>query len=149
MRHLFVFILPGAPMTLLLWMAGYMQWEATTAAQVSTPSRSTTHAATNGSQPPVCSHAAAVWVWLSWSCWTFHHPLHPPSRSPPPAFDTGSLLGWPQPLLPQPRLVLGRDATARFETGERKRMEWAGKWMECEGRRHRDGVEKALGLVNI
>lgn len=123
----FCILLPGAPMTLLPWTGGYMQWEVTMAAPVSTPLRSTTHAATSGWQLPACSRGAAAWAWLYWSCWISHHPPRPPFRFPPPAFDTGSPLGWPQPLLLQPRLALGRDATARFEEEERKR---AGNWVE-------------------
>lgn len=143
------FLPPGARMTWWLWTAGYTQWEVTMAAPVSTPSRSTTRAATNGSRRPACSHGAAVWAWLCWSCWTSHHPPHPPSRFPPPAFDTGSPLGWPQPLLLQPRLALGKDAIALFErgggreTGMDKIHGWRGV------KRQREGVNEAPGLVNI
>lgn len=130
------FPLPGALMTWWLWMAGYTQWEAMMAAPVSTPLKSTTHAAINGSQPPACSHGAAAWAWLCWSSWTSRHLPRPPSRFLPPAFDTGSLFGWPQPLLLQPRLALGRDATALFETKKMRRKSaggWTGKCVEARG----------------
>lgn len=59
---------PGAHMTWSPWTAGYTPWEATTAARVSTPSRSTTPAATNGWRRPACSRGAAASAWPFWNC---------------------------------------------------------------------------------